>query len=859
MSVLKLVKCVLAVFLVLGSLNLISAEGAANDAKTREREDKLAQEKEKQILIQYKESSKKSEYAAKKKLYSASISAIEPIAPLTEVITVKDKKNVDALIKELKKDNSVQIVEKNRISHVSALTNDPYISSQWWLDTVNAVPAWPHTDQQRKQIVTAVIDSGLDTSHVDLKNKIARGGYDFYSGTAVMSDPNGHGTKVSGVMAAEANNAAGIAGVTGEFDVKILPLRVANYEGESYVSDVIEAIDYAISMNVDVINISLGSDSSSSLENAAIQRAADAGIIIVASAGNEALEGNPILYPASYENVISVGAVDQYKNRSSFSNYNSYVDVTAPGEEVYTTAPYQSYEYVNGTSFSAPIAAGILSIAKALKPELTVDEASDLIETTADDLGTAGYDIQYGHGLVNAGRVVTTLLADSAASVTGVQLDKSTVNMSFSSPTSSASNTAETKKQQMNEATKTKTAIMDETRLVNELDLYESEPNDDTSSANNISLNSYLSGSITDYYFDTDYYRFTVDQPGTFTIDAAWVSGYVAGYGYEDDLEVVLLDENGDIMTYADYQPFSDGTASRFMSRHIDAGTYYITVFQSSDYQSLYTDEWYGISAMFEADQSSEQPAPVISLTTDTLFLKKGQSDSLLQAGNSITAIQWSSSNPAAAAVDQNGNVTGTGYGKAVISAAANGKTIQCVVKVTADTVNPTAALFETVLPADARNKNVTWKSSNPSVATVDQYGIITAKGQGTAVITVITDEGNFRASSTVNVTGSKTTWTDFSAKDVKTDKVFTVQFNFPVDPQSVNSTNIYVAADKDGINRIPEAQVYVNAENNQLIHIAPGISWPPGTYYLFVTNQLKSTDGKTHNKNIRMPFTVTN
>ncbi|OAH53850.1 hypothetical protein AWH48_11295 [Domibacillus aminovorans] len=754
MNVSRITKFILVFFLIFSSILFTEAKGATIDPKVSDHENKLAKEKERQILIQYKKSSKESAYATKKKSFSTMISKVESIDPLIEILTVKNKDNVDTLVKELKNDSSVQAVEKNRISYIKAQSNDPYISKQWWLDTVNVNPAWAQTKKQQKQIVTAVIDSGIDTYHSDLKNKIAAGGYDFINGTQVISDPNGHGTSVSGVIAAQANNATGIAGVTGSYNVKILPLRVANAKGETYLSDLVEAIDYAINKKVDIINLSLGSDTPSAIENTAIQRAVKAGIIVVAAAGNEALKGNPIEYPASYENVISVGAVNNKKTRASFSSYNSYVDVTAPGEGVYTAAPFQRYEYVNGTSFSTPITAGILSIAKAIKPNLTVNEASNLIKSTSDDLGQKGYDSQYGYGLINAGRIVTTLLSENKRAVTGVQLDKRTINLSFASSVKAASNTLEIQKQQMNkDKTKSKPVPPETIRRTKEVSQYESELNDKLSSANTISLNSYVYGSITGNYLDKDHYRFIVTQPGTLSINSIWVSDYVAELGFEDDLEVGLLDKNGKLITYADYVLFQDKTASRYLTKYIAAGTYYIIVFQSSDYKNLYTDEWYGLSVAFQADNSTTLPA----LTNKNLFLKKGQSSSLLTAGSSTTGIQWSSSNPVAATVDKNGKVTGKGYGKTIISATANGKTLTCVVKVTADTIRPTASLFETILPADASNQKVTWKSSNTAVATVDQYGIITAQKNGTAIVTVTTAEGNFRASSTVNVTGAKT------------------------------------------------------------------------------------------------------
>jgi uncharacterized protein YjdB len=550
-----------------------------------------------------------------------------------------------------------------------------------------------------------------------------------------MSDPNGHGTSVSGVIAAQVNNGTGVAGIAGEFDVDILPIRVANYKGESYVSDIIKAIDYAISKQVDVINLSLGSNQYSSLENAAIQRAASAGIIVVAAAGNEAADGNPVSYPASYENVISVGAVNQLNKRSSFSTYNAYVDVAAPGEGVWTTTLSQGYGYVNGTSFASPITAGVLAMAKGLNPDLTVEGATELIHKTADDLGEAGFDNEYGYGLVNAKRVVDTVLASTVPeAVTGITLDKHNVKLSLASTMSAF----------------TKTNDLDKQRL----------------------------DSLSQQHTESAY---------------------------------------------------------------------------------LYTDKWYSFTTTMTAN-TPDAAKPVLSISTKALFLKKGQSQtinaSLSPAVSSSETIIWTSSNPNVAVVDSSGKITGTGYGKTVITASWNGQTVECVVKITADTLNPTTALFETILPADAANKDVIWKSSNTQVAAVDAYGIITAKTAGTATITATTVDGGFTASSTVTVEGP--TWTAFKPMNVATDKVFNITFNFPVDKPYLTKANIYIARDANGLDRVADFNVSVNAVNKNIIHVSPETAWPEGSYYLFINDKLKSTDGKLHKKNIRMPFTVT-
>ena len=216
--------------------------------------------------------------------------------------------------------------------------------------------------------------------------------------------------KLLGVIAAEAGNGQGISGVAGPFEISIFPIKVLGSSGTGSTSSIIKALEYAIAKKVDVINLSLGGTNSSAIENEVIQRAVRAGIVIVAAAGNNALKGNSIYYPASYENVISVGAVDENNSRSSFSNYNQYVDLVAPGERILTTFPNQSYNKDGGTSFSAPIVSGTVAMMKALKPQLSPSEIEDLLKMTAQDFGAPGYDSFYGHGVLDIEKLTDRLM-----------------------------------------------------------------------------------------------------------------------------------------------------------------------------------------------------------------------------------------------------------------------------------------------------------------------------------------------------------------------------------------------------------------------------------------------------------------
>lgn len=333
---------------------------------------------------------------------------IEMITAQVGLLTLSDDANIDEVTAMLENDPAVDYVEPNYERSLLGTVNDPYFGRQWWVPHVKAESMWAYASSQQEKIIVAVIDSGIDANHEDLNNRIEPGGFNFYANNTKFSDTEGHGTQVAGVIAAESRNQRGISGMAGSYEVAILPLKITE-KGKSSTATFIKAVNYAIEKNVDVINISLGGAGFSKIENAAIQRAIDSDMIIVAAAGNDALKGNPIFYPASYEGVISVGAVDRENAHSSFSSYNDFVDIVAPGESIYSTSPSNSYKEVKGTSFSAPIVAGAVAMIRGINPELSNEEISNLLTATARDLGPIGRDEYYGAGVLDMNQLVHTL------------------------------------------------------------------------------------------------------------------------------------------------------------------------------------------------------------------------------------------------------------------------------------------------------------------------------------------------------------------------------------------------------------------------------------------------------------------
>lgn len=328
----------------------------------------------------------------------------------TEQITLDESVDADEYIENLKKQDGVELVEKDYELEYLDDVSDPYYENQWYLAQYQIKKLWDRVGLRGEDVVVAVIDSGIDEYHEDLVGRIANGGYNFGDRNDSLTDYAGHGTAVSGVISATVDNGKGIAGIAGDLPIKILPLKVEDIWGRMYVSYAIAAIDYAIEKDVDIINISSGVSQYSYAYHRAIQRANDAGIMVFASAGNFRQKGNPLFYPAAYEESISVGSVSEQQSVSYFSESNEFVDFVGPGEEILTTKPYDSYESTSGTSFSSPFVAGAAAILKSLNPDLSSFEIRELLAETAIDLGANGKDDDYGYGLVQPLKAVEQLI-----------------------------------------------------------------------------------------------------------------------------------------------------------------------------------------------------------------------------------------------------------------------------------------------------------------------------------------------------------------------------------------------------------------------------------------------------------------
>lgn len=308
---------------------------------------------------------------------------------------------LEAVEAALRKNPKVEFVEKNFIAEANLVPNDPGYGSQWHLPRVSAPGAWDITTGS-PSVSVAVIDSGVDPYHPDLAAKLVAG-YNFLGGsTSDTHDVYGHGTAVAGVIAADTNSGVGIAGLA--WSSTIMPLVVVNSSNSATYSAIASAVTYAADHGAKVINMSLGGTSYSSTLQNAINYAWSKGLVIVAAAGNNS--NSTYFYPAALNNVVAVSATDGSDNPASFTNFGSWITVSAPGTYIYTTTNGGGYGSWQGTSFASPQVAALAGLLFARNPVLTNQQVVDLIKNTADDLGAPAFDLYYGNGRINAYRAL---------------------------------------------------------------------------------------------------------------------------------------------------------------------------------------------------------------------------------------------------------------------------------------------------------------------------------------------------------------------------------------------------------------------------------------------------------------------
>lgn len=323
------------------------------------------------------------------------------------VLAYDDERTAERAYRSLLTDPGVEIVEPNVRRYLAwEPTDESYTDQAWWLDSIRAQQAWDITTG-RDTVIVAVIDSGVSPTHPDLAGRLVPG-YNVIDGSSDTADVSGHGTHVAGIIAAQGANDVGTAGVA--MDVRIMPIRVVDDQGEIRVADEIAAIYWAVDNGADVINLSLGSDEYVQLEREAIQYAHSRGVVVVAASGNQV---SKISYPAHYDETISVGALRASGQPTSFTSRLTRVDVAAPGESIFSPGWdeffgdywadvfYSDYRPVTGTSFSTAIVSGAAALLKSVAPEYGVEAVRETLKTTATPISPSGPVAGTGAGMVN--------------------------------------------------------------------------------------------------------------------------------------------------------------------------------------------------------------------------------------------------------------------------------------------------------------------------------------------------------------------------------------------------------------------------------------------------------------------------
>ncbi len=376
---------------------------------------------------------------------------IEAVEGLS-VIEDEDNRKADEVVAQYRMLSEVEYAEPNiqiNLDHEGAgehiHANDELFYKQWGLFNhgqdggkagadISAMQAWAKT-KGSSEVVVAVLDSGVDYTHPDLKNNIWRrpgiiiayqdddltpeGPIDDINGLNLLEDSgdpmddNGHGTHCAGIIGAEGGNEIGVTGVN--WTVKIMPLKFMDAEGIATARDAIEAINYVINrkragVNVRIISSSWGTMTRSRALEDVIRKAGDEGILVIAAAGNASSDNDAKPhYPASYDlnNVISVAALDRNDELASFSNFGATsVDVAAPGQQIVSTWLEHGYQEKQGTSMATPFVAGVAALILATNPTISIDELRARLLKSVDPLPALKRKVATG-GRINAARAVS--------------------------------------------------------------------------------------------------------------------------------------------------------------------------------------------------------------------------------------------------------------------------------------------------------------------------------------------------------------------------------------------------------------------------------------------------------------------
>ena len=294
-------------------------------------------------------------------------------------------------------------------SSAASTAPDPLRPQQWPLSVLRAEDLRPLVASTP---VVAVLDTGVDGTHPDLDDALVPG-VDLVAGTGTGAiDPQGHGTHVAGIIAAEVGNGVGVEGLVG--GARVMPVRVLGADGSGSTAATAQGVVAAVDRGASVLNLSLGGSGDDPVLARAVRYATDHGVLVVAAMGNDGQAGSPTSYPAAYPDVLAVAATDSRDVRGAFSSVGPHADVAAPGVSVLSTYPGGRYVGMSGTSMATPYAAATAAAVRGVAPALTPAQVTDVLTSTALDLGARGRDDAYG-----SGRVAPVAAVQRAVQLTG--------------------------------------------------------------------------------------------------------------------------------------------------------------------------------------------------------------------------------------------------------------------------------------------------------------------------------------------------------------------------------------------------------------------------------------------------------
>ena len=322
----------------------------------------------------------------------------------------------DETLKQIQASGAVEFVERvaNRWPAAKKVKADPSQNLQWGLRAIEWFDVAKRPDA--KNVHVAILDTGVDDTHPDLKGSIAS----YNTAGHSKKDLVGHGTHVAGILAARTNNGIGISGVANcklhvwkIFSDPREPDHDEEFDDEAYN----RALAAVLDSPARIVNLSLGGVEPSQIERDLIAALVAEGVLVVAAMGNEFEEGNPIEWPAAYDNVLAVGAIGENRRRASFSNTGAHINIVAPGNNILSTLPHYTYfgrdeiDYAAwpGTSMATPHVAGVAALVKAKYPGRAGSWIGERLERTATRLsamGAAKFSKSYGYGLVNLPRAL---------------------------------------------------------------------------------------------------------------------------------------------------------------------------------------------------------------------------------------------------------------------------------------------------------------------------------------------------------------------------------------------------------------------------------------------------------------------